>query len=195
MATGQPSTLAPFIMMRLVGMVLAVAWSAPTPRPPPAKGVLVQPTMQYLTLSHHYITGCYSDCAAPAAELEQLEAVPGEVEAAHGVVHNIHRLHGLLHVLDEAGAGGAVVVAPQHAARAQTLRLHHVQLGEEYQDLERVYCLPSPPWCPPRPRSRYPRPARSTAARRPGPWRPWLRAPALSRPSSLRRSEPFDGMK
>ena len=57
MATGQPSTLAPFIMMRLVGMVLAVAWSAPTPRPPPAKGVLVQPTMQYLTLSHHYITG------------------------------------------------------------------------------------------------------------------------------------------
>ena len=51
MATGQPSTLAPFIMMRLVGMVLAVAWSAPTPRPPPAKGVLVQPTMQYLTYS------------------------------------------------------------------------------------------------------------------------------------------------
>ena len=62
MATGQPSTLAPFIMMRLVGMVLAVAWSAPTPRPPPAKGVLVQPTMQYLIFSHHYITG-YSDCA------------------------------------------------------------------------------------------------------------------------------------
>ena len=59
MATGQPSTRAPFIMMRLVGMVLAVAWSAPTPRPPPAKGVLVQPTMQYLTLSHHYITGVF----------------------------------------------------------------------------------------------------------------------------------------
>ena len=37
-----------FIMIRLVGRVLAVAWSAPAPRPPPAIGVEVQPTMQYL---------------------------------------------------------------------------------------------------------------------------------------------------
>ena len=65
-ATGQPSTCAPwkyfvktfptppsihtFIMIRLVGRVFAEVWSAPAPRPPPAIGVDVQPTMQYLGL-------------------------------------------------------------------------------------------------------------------------------------------------
>ena len=69
MATGHPSTWAPwrmqkalktfhyihpppsrhtFIMMRLVGRVFAETWSAPAPRPPPAIGVDVQPTTQYL---------------------------------------------------------------------------------------------------------------------------------------------------
>ena len=45
-----------FIMIRLVGRVLAVAWSAPAPRPPPAIGVDVQPTMQYL--GEHLIFHC-----------------------------------------------------------------------------------------------------------------------------------------
>ena len=45
-----------FIMIRLVGRVLAVAWSAPAPRPPPAIGVEVQPTMQYL--GTHLIFHC-----------------------------------------------------------------------------------------------------------------------------------------
>ena len=35
-------------MMRLVGRVFAEVWSAPAPRPPPAIGVDVQPTTQYL---------------------------------------------------------------------------------------------------------------------------------------------------
>ena len=43
-------------MIRLVGRVLAVAWSAPAPRPPPAIGVDVQPTMQYL--GAHLIFHC-----------------------------------------------------------------------------------------------------------------------------------------